>query len=125
MKEQDKKALIEKMTHEREELLKEVSITQFLTDLVTKKARNVVEKSKQHGGYSVKGSTLLYITCFEKNEDFYRVMIDSEGVKFSEEEFQEMIEAISLIGDSGYDVQKKPANDKSAETFLNGYQINM
>lgn len=125
MKEQDKKALIEKMTQEREELLKEVNITQCLTDLVTKKARNVVEQSKQNGGYSVKGRSLLYITCFKKNEDFYRVIVDSKEVKFSEEEFQEMIEAISLIGDSGYDVQKNPANDKSAETFLEGYQINM
>lgn len=125
MKEQDKKALIKKMTQEREELLKELSITQCLTDLVTKKARNVVEQSKQNGGYSVKGRSLLYITCFKKNEDFYRVIVDSKEVKFSEEEFQEMIEAISLIGDSGYDVQKNPANDKSSETFLEGYQINM
>ena len=52
-------------------------------------------------------------------------MVDSKEVKFSEGEFQEMIEAISLIGDSGYDVQKNPANDESAETFLEGYQINM
>lgn len=125
MKEQDKKALIAKMTQEREKLLKEVSITQCLTDLVTEKARNVVEQSKQNGGYSVKGRALLYITCFKKNEDFYRVMVDSKEVKFSEGEFQEMIEAISLIGDSGYDVQKNPANDESAETFLEGYQINM
>ena len=58
MKEQDKKALIAKMTQEREKLLKEVSITQCLTDLVTEKARNVVEQSKQNGGYSVKGRAL-------------------------------------------------------------------
>lgn len=125
MKEQDKKALIKKMTQEREELLEEVNVTQCLTNILTKKARSVVEQSKKDGGYSVKGKRLLYITCFKKNEGFYRVVVDSKEVKFSEDEFQELIEALSLIGESGYDVQKNDADEQSAETFLESYQIMM
>lgn len=126
MDERDKKLLIEEMATERATLLMEaVSVTKFITGLVREKAKNVVEQSNQEGGTKVKGKALLHITCFKKESDSYRIMIDTKQVRYTEEEFQEMIEAISLIGASGYDVQKNSANEQSAETLLESYKISM
>ncbi len=134
MKEQDKKALIEKMTQEREELIKETTITQYLMDLLSKKARDVVDQNKKEGKrLSVLGSNLLNITCFKYNESLHVVIIDSQEKRIIKEEFQEMIDTISLIKESGYEVKEIKANKEEGTKefggllykFLKGYQIMM
>ena len=124
MTEQDKKTLINEMTEERKELLSEVSATQYWTTLVRKKAKEVIEHSKQYGQYSVKGQSLLHLTCFKSREN-YRIISDSKALNYSEKDFKEMRDAISIIAKSGYDVQKNFPSEESEKDFIESYEIKM
>lgn len=134
MNEQGKRELIEEMAKERDRLLKEVGVTKFLTDLVRKKAEELIAHEKKECNLMGEGrKDLLKIGVYHKESlayydnpnAVYRADTDCGSWNLSEEMLEEMRTAISLIEDSGYSVQKIKPTTSLGKNFLEGYVINI
>lgn len=105
---QDRQALIKEMSAERKALLETVSISAFLTNMVRKKAKDIVDRCKESGYYSLKGKKLLKIVVYRKSQKgSYLVKIDNKEFYLLEEELEEMKTVFLIINLSGYGVDEK------------------
>lgn len=125
MNEQDKKALIDKMKKERDDLLTEGSVILLLTDLVSKKAREVRDRYK---GREIKGKYLMMISVLEGGRpDVYRAIVNDKEDTLSEKGLKEMREAVDIIDKGGYGVRK--LEKKELEHYrvmpIEAYEITM